>query len=93
MTGTNLYVNNCKQSRSYLNHPVYDYTDFITGKAVCFVACYFEIFNSLKYGCTNVIVLFHPMLRRLVSDRELLCLKVPRLCPLGRDNIQMKMKH
>ena len=23
MTGTNLYVNKCKQSRSYFNHPVY----------------------------------------------------------------------
>ena len=23
MTGINLYVNKCKQSRSYLNHPVY----------------------------------------------------------------------
>ena len=23
MTGTNLYVNKCKQSRSYLNHLVY----------------------------------------------------------------------
>jgi len=29
MTGTNLYVNKCKQSRSYLNHLVYTLPVFV----------------------------------------------------------------
>ena len=73
---------------------IYDYKHFYHRQALfTSLPVISKILNSLKYGCTNGIVLFHPMFRRPVSDSELLCLKVPRLCPLGKENIQLKMKH
>ena len=73
-----------------------DNKDINTDEVAYFGASYFEDLDSLKFWCTNVIVLLYPIPRRPVSERELLCLKVPKAsssCPFGKDTMQAKMEH
>jgi len=58
MTGTNLYVKKCKQSRSYLNHLVYNFSQtklFICLSIMLIATCFDSKESSPSYSMNHNI--------------------------------------
>ena len=75
---------------------MYDYKDFITDKAVYFIACYFkdlQLFEVRMYECDSTFPsnappsCFRHRIALFESSQAL------SSCPLVKDIIQMKMEH